>query len=95
MKIIHCDPSALRPKPKSKPKPKPKPKVKTKTAEYSLSEAGSFERSGEWLDIDDFPMPDFDALRSFDPAVHARFGATDPSGSLDQRTTPQLNDTRQ
>ena len=65
------------------------------TAEHSLSEAGSFEDSGEWLDIDDFPMPDFDALRSFDPAVPARLGATDPSSSLDQGTTHLLNFTSQ
>ncbi|OCK98225.1 uncharacterized protein K441DRAFT_315913 [Cenococcum geophilum 1.58] len=58
-KYIPYVPSASKPKPKSKSKAN----AKTKTAEHNHSEAVSFRDSGEWFNIDDFPMPDSNASR--------------------------------
>jgi len=88
-KYIPYVPSASKPKPKSKSKAN----AKTKTAEHNHSEAVSFRDSGEWFNIDDFPMPDSNASRSLNPRVPAPFGVADPSSSLRQGIT--LNVTSQ
>ncbi|KAF2470822.1 uncharacterized protein BDR25DRAFT_369351 [Lindgomyces ingoldianus] len=80
MKIVPYVPSAR----KHKPKPKANAKATTRTAGYNISEANSYKDSGEWFDINDFPMPDSNASRSFNPGVLAPLRDADPSGSLDQ-----------
>lgn len=80
VKIIQYDPSAPKPKPKSRAKPK----MKTKMVEHNLSKVGSLTDYGGWLDIDAFPVLDFDATSSLDPEVPAPFGAAGPFNSLDQ-----------
>src|SRR5437763_485863 len=64
MKIV---PYVLR-APKPKPKSKAKPMATTKTAEHSRSGVDSKD-DGEWLHIDDSPMPGSNASCSLDPAV--------------------------
>lgn len=88
MKIVPYVPQA--PKPKSKPKSKAKSIATAKMAEHSRLGAGSSKDEGEWFHIDDFPMPDSNALRSLDPAVPAPFGAAGTSGSLDHGITRRL-----
>ncbi|KAH8708423.1 hypothetical protein GQ44DRAFT_731613 [Phaeosphaeriaceae sp. PMI808] len=70
------------PVPKPKPKSKAKSMATTKTAEHSRLGVAPSKDDGNWLHIDDFPMPDSNASGSLDPGVSALFGA-DASGSLD------------
>ena len=62
-------------------------KATTRMEGYNLSKTDSFKDGGEWFDVDNFPMPDSNASRSFDPGVPAPFGDADSSGSLDQGIT--------
>ncbi|KAH8708395.1 hypothetical protein GQ44DRAFT_466355 [Phaeosphaeriaceae sp. PMI808] len=70
------------PVPKPKPKSKAKSTATTKTAEHSRLGVAPSKDGGDWLHIDDFPMPDSNASGSLNPGVSALFGA-DASGSLD------------
>lgn len=91
MKIVPYVPRAPKPKPKSKARSI----ATTKTAEHSRSEVSFSEGNGESLHIDDLPLPDLVASRSFDPAVPVPFGAAGASGSLDYGITHPLNVTSQ
>ncbi|XTI88738.1 hypothetical protein V2W45_1343527 [Cenococcum geophilum] len=91
VKIIQYDPSAPKPEPKSRAKPK----MKTKMVEHNLSKVGSLTDCGGWLDIDAFPVPDFDATSSLDPEVPAPFGAAGPFNSLDQGSIRLLKSGRE
>jgi hypothetical protein len=86
MKIVPYDPRAPKPKPKSKSKPT----SPANTTNHSRSGVGFSKNDGDWFHIDDFPMPDSNALRSLDPGVTALLGATDASDLLDHGITCPL-----
>ncbi|KAH8699394.1 hypothetical protein GQ44DRAFT_779042 [Phaeosphaeriaceae sp. PMI808] len=75
MKIIACIPRAPKPRLKSKAKPI----SITKAAEHTHSGIGSSRDDRDWLPIDDFPMSNSHALRSFHPGASALFEAANAS----------------
>jgi hypothetical protein len=71
LKIVPYVPRTTKPKPKSKAKP---------IADHNRSGVSSKD-DGEWFHIDDFQMPNSNALCALDPIVPALFGAADASSS--------------